>query len=41
MADQIIVIQDGRIIERGNHEQLMAKDGHYTHLFSLQAQGYR
>jgi ATP-binding cassette, subfamily B, bacterial len=41
MADQIIVIQDGRIIERGSHEQLMALDGHYAHLFSLQAQGYR
>ena len=41
MADQIIVIQDGRIIERGNHEQLIAADGHYAHLFSLQAQGYR
>ncbi|WP_426702743.1 ABC transporter ATP-binding protein [Rhodanobacter sp. Col0626] len=41
MADQIIVIQDGRIIEHGDHEQLMALDGHYAHLFSLQAQGYR
>jgi ATP-binding cassette, subfamily B, bacterial len=41
MADQIIVIQDGRIIERGSHNQLMALDGHYAHLFSLQAQGYR
>ncbi len=41
MADQIIVIQDGRIIEHGSHEQLMAQDGHYAHLFSLQAQGYR
>jgi len=41
MADQIIVIQDGRIIERGNHAQLMAGNGHYAHLFSLQAQGYR
>jgi ATP-binding cassette subfamily B protein len=41
MADQIIVIQDGGIIERGSHEQLMALDGHYAHLFSLQAQGYR
>ncbi|MGY0556658.1 ABC transporter ATP-binding protein [Lysobacter sp. A421] len=41
MADQIIVIQDGRIIERGNHEQLIAADGHYAHLFSLQAKGYR
>ena len=41
MADQIVVIQDGRIIERGSHEALMAQDGHYAHLFSLQAAGYR
>ena len=41
MADQIIVIQDGRIIERGSHDALMAQDGHYAHLFTLQAQGYR
>ncbi|TPG10330.1 ABC transporter ATP-binding protein [Rhodanobacter glycinis] len=41
MADQIIVIQDGRIVEHGSHEQLMALGGHYAHLFSLQAQGYR
>ncbi|PZO08066.1 MAG: ABC transporter permease [Lysobacteraceae bacterium] len=41
MADQIIVIQDGRIIERGSHDELMAQDGHYAHLFKLQAQGYR
>lgn len=41
MADQIIVIQDGRIVEHGSHERLMALDGHYAHLFSLQAQGYR
>jgi len=41
MADQIVVIRDGRIIERGSHEDLMAHDGHYAHLFKLQAQGYR
>ncbi|TAL86267.1 MAG: ABC transporter ATP-binding protein [Rhodanobacter sp.] len=41
MADQIIVIQDGRIIEHGDHTQLMAQEGHYAHLFTLQAQGYR
>ncbi|HVF17769.1 MAG TPA: ABC transporter ATP-binding protein [Steroidobacteraceae bacterium] len=41
MADQIIVLQDGRIIERGNHEELMQLNGHYAHLFSLQAKGYR
>ena len=41
MADQIIVIQDGRIIEHGDHAELMAQNGHYAHLFTLQAQGYR
>ncbi len=41
MADQIVVIEHGRIIERGSHDQLMTLDGHYAHLFSLQARGYR
>jgi ATP-binding cassette subfamily B protein len=41
MADQIIVIQDGRIIEHGNHAQLLMHEGHYAHLFSLQARGYQ
>jgi ATP-binding cassette subfamily B protein len=41
MASQIVVIQGGRIIERGSHEQLMQLGGHYAHLFSLQAAGYR
>ncbi len=41
MADQIIVMQDGRIIERGNHTELIARDGHYAHLFKLQARGYQ
>ena len=41
MANQIVVIENGRIIERGNHEQLMILDGHYAHLFSLQAAGYK
>lgn len=41
MADQIVVIEQGRIIERGDHQQLMAQAGHYAHLFSLQARGYR
>ena len=41
MADQIVVIRDGRIIEHGNHTQLMQLNGHYAHLFSLQARGYQ
>lgn len=41
MADQIVVIQHGRIIEHGSHEQLMQLNGHYAHLFSLQARGYQ
>ena len=41
MADQIVVIQGGCIIEHGSHAELMARDGHYAHLFTLQAQGYR
>jgi len=41
MASQIIVIENGRIIERGSHEELMKLGGHYANLFSLQAAGYK
>ncbi len=41
MADQIIVLQDGRVIEHGSHDELMRQNGHYAHLFSLQAKGYQ
>jgi ATP-binding cassette subfamily B protein len=41
MADQIAVLDRGRIIEKGSHEQLMAQGGHYAQLFALQARGYR
>jgi ATP-binding cassette subfamily B protein len=41
MASQIVVIENGRIIERGSHVELMKLDGHYARLFSLQAAGYR
>jgi ATP-binding cassette subfamily B protein len=41
MADQIAVLDQGRIIEMGSHEDLMKLDGRYAHLFTLQARGYR
>ena len=41
MANQIIVIENGKVIERGTHEQLMELNGHYANLFSLQAAGYK
>ena len=36
MADQILVMQHGRITEMGNHEELMAKKGYYYELVQLQ-----
>ncbi|MGB5486353.1 MAG: ABC transporter ATP-binding protein [Lysobacterales bacterium] len=41
MASQIIVIENGRVIERGSHEELMELNGHYANLFLLQAAGYK
>jgi ATP-binding cassette subfamily B protein len=41
MADQIIVLDRGKIIERGSHDELLKLGGRYATLFNLQAQGYR
>jgi ATP-binding cassette subfamily B protein len=41
MADQIAVLHNGQVEELGSHDELMAKDGRYAHLFRLQARGYR
>ena len=41
MADRIVVLSEGRIIELGSHEELMAHNQSYAHLFNLQAEGYR
>ena len=41
MADRIIVLNQGKIVEEGNHQQLLNQKGLYAELFSLQAEGYR
>ncbi len=40
-AKHIVVIQQGEIVEQGNHESLLALNGQYAHLFRLQAKGYQ
>jgi len=41
MADRILVLEAGRVIEDGTHAQLLAAGRRYAHLFGLQAAGYR
>ncbi|HUR10561.1 MAG TPA: ABC transporter ATP-binding protein [Flavitalea sp.] len=41
IADRIAVIDDGKVMELGTHEELLAKKGRYAGLFELQAAGYR
>jgi ATP-binding cassette, subfamily B, bacterial len=41
MADRIYVLDAGRIVEAGSHDELLARAGQYAELFHLQAAGYR
>ena len=40
-ADRILVLEEGKILEEGNHDELMKKKGLYAELFEIQAQGYK
>ncbi len=41
MADRIVVLDGGRVIESGSHAELLAEGGRYATLFKLQARGYQ
>jgi len=41
MADRILVLENGQLIESGSHEELLAVNGRYAELFRLQARGYQ
>ena len=41
MADLIVVLEHGRVIEQGSHQELVAHGGTYARLYELQAQRYR
>jgi len=36
MADEIVVLQEGRVVERGRHEELLARDGVYRQIYDLE-----
>lgn len=41
MADRIVVLDEGRVVEEGSHSELVTRGGLYAELFALQAEGYR
>jgi ATP-binding cassette subfamily B protein len=41
MADRIIVLKGGEVVQQGTHDQLVSTDGLYAELFGMQAIGYR
>ena len=41
MADLIVVMDGARVVEFGNHDELMAANGQYAELYRIQAAAYR
>ena len=41
MADRILVIEGGQLMEEGTHQELVQRGARYAHLFELQARGYQ
>ncbi len=41
MADTIVVVDGGRVVESGSHDELVARGGLYAELYELQARSYR
>jgi ATP-binding cassette subfamily B protein len=41
MADRILFLENGRLVEQGTHDELMLQGGRYADLFDLQAASYR
>lgn len=41
MANRILVLEKGQLLEIGSHEELLKKGGRYSELFLLQAKGYQ
>ena len=41
MADRILVLEGGAVVEEGSHDDLVARGGVYAELFHMQAAGYR
>ena len=41
MADKIYMLEEGRIIEQGSHEELMKQNGKYAEMYNMQAKKYK
>ena len=41
LCDRVLVLQDGRLVEQGTHDELVAAEGEYARMWALQAQWYR